>query len=182
MKARRSTVLTLMAASLVTGSAVGVAAQADDGVEYDPLSSLQVERGGYGNVASLEYDPLSSIRVPTVDAALPAPVEFVGKWEFGEPLIPEASQTVAGITQNRGGVWRAVSEGMELTLASTARSPPRRASTSTRQPAPMAHQSSPSTRSSASRTRTARGRHCLTSGSSVRASRLTILWPTGRSC
>jgi hypothetical protein len=112
MKARRSTVLALMAASLVTGSAVGVAAHANDGVEYDPLSSIHAERGGYGNTAAPEYDPLSSIQVRTVDIALPGPIEFVGKWEFGEPLIPEASQTVAGITQNRGGVWRAVSEGM----------------------------------------------------------------------
>ena len=112
MKARGSTVLTLMAAGLVAGTAVGVAAQANDGVEYDPLTSIQVDHGGNGNVASLEYDPLSSIHVLTVNAALPAPVEFVGKWEFGEPLIPEASQTIAGITQNRGGVWQATSEGM----------------------------------------------------------------------
>jgi hypothetical protein len=112
MKGRGSTVMTLMAAGLVASSAVGVAAQANEGVEYDPLSSIQVRHGGSGDVAALAYDPLSSIQAHTVDVALPAPVEFVGKWKFGEPLIPEASQTVAGITQNRGGVWQAVSEGM----------------------------------------------------------------------
>jgi hypothetical protein len=111
MKARQSTVLILMAASLVAGSSVGAAAQANDGVEYDPLSSIHAPHGTNGNVAPL-YDPLSSIQALTMGDALPAPVEFVGVWEFGEPLIPEASQTIAGITQNRGGVWRAVSEGM----------------------------------------------------------------------
>lgn len=112
MKARRSTVLTLTAAGLVAGSAIGVAAQANDGVEYDPLSSIHAPHGGAGDVALLEYDPLSSIQAVTESDALPAPVEFVGKWEFGEPLIPEASRTIAGVTQNRGGVWQATSEGM----------------------------------------------------------------------
>jgi hypothetical protein len=110
MKARRSTILAILTAGVATGSTLGVAAQANEAVEYDPLSSIQVRHGGSAD--SPVYDPLSSIRTVAMDAELPPPIEFVGRWEFGEPLVPEASRTIAGVTQNRGGVWHAISEGM----------------------------------------------------------------------
>ena len=132
MRARGSTIVMLLVSGLMAGSAAGVTAQVDDGaydplssirapsggvgdrasLGYDPLSSIRVPRGGVGGVALLGYDPLSSIQALGVGGGLPAPVEFAGRWQFGEPLVPEASRTVAGITQNRGGVWQAISKGM----------------------------------------------------------------------
>jgi hypothetical protein len=112
MKIRGSTLLATLVTGTVAGSAVGVAAQTNDVVEYDPLSSIRVPLGGSGEATSLAYDPLSSIGTLAEDGGLPAPVEFVGRWEFGEPLVPEVSRTIAGITRNRGGIWRASIEGM----------------------------------------------------------------------
>ena len=112
MKAQRSTVVIAMAAGLLAGSTVGVVAQSQPAPEYDPLSSIQAPGVGNTKAATVAYDPLSSIEVPRGTLMMAAPVEFSGKLAFGEPLVPESSQTNGGVTQNRGGVWGATVTGM----------------------------------------------------------------------
>jgi len=111
MKAQRSTVVIAMAAGLLAASTVGVVAQSH-APEYDPLSSIQAPGVGNTKAATVAYDPLSSIEVPRGTLMMAAPVEFSGKWAFGEPIAPESSQTSGEVTQNRGGVWGATVEGM----------------------------------------------------------------------
>jgi hypothetical protein len=85
-------------------------AQSDPNDPYDPLTSIRVPSatGGLGTA----YDPLTSIRVPQGVLLAGAPVEFTGRWPFGDPVVEESSTEVAGVTRNRGGIWQATLRGM----------------------------------------------------------------------
>jgi hypothetical protein len=101
-----------LVAGLLAGTAVGTMAQSSEDAAYDPLSSIRARGAGQRAGGPVDYDPLSSIQAPAAGSNMHAPVEFSGKIDFGTPIKPESSETIAGVTWNRGGVWGGTVEGM----------------------------------------------------------------------